>query len=114
MTNPRRFEVPKEIYELVARDGWHIELMLHKMLYDHPFPPNHPQAPGIVRNLVDNLGIEKILWGSDMPSCETVTTYRQSQVLYQERCDFLNEDQRAAILGGNLERLYPPGDNHAD
>ncbi len=106
-TNPGRFAIPGEIYELVGRDRWHIELMLHKMLYDHPFPPYHSEAPGIVRALVDKLGADKIVWGSDMPSCETVTTYRQSQVLYRERCGFLTQPQREAILGGNLERLYP-------
>ena len=109
MTNPRRFEVPAEIFKLVGRDGWHIELMLHKMLYDHPFPPAHPRAPEIVRELVQNIGAGKIVWGSDMPSCETVTTYRQALVLYGEYCDFLTGPQRQAILGGNLARLYPPG-----
>ena len=107
MTNPKRFELPSEIFDLVGRDGWHIELMLHKMLYDHEFPPYHPEAPMIVRSLVDNLGADKIVWGSDMPSCETVTTYSQSKVLYESRCEFLTQEQREAILGGNLERLYP-------
>jgi predicted TIM-barrel fold metal-dependent hydrolase len=108
MTNPRRFEIPPEIFDLVGRDGWHIELMLHKMLYDHEFPPYHPEAPKIVRTLIENLGVDKIVWGSDMPSCETVTTYSQSKVLYESQCEFLTQKQRDAILGGNLERLYPP------
>ena len=40
-------------------------------------------------------------------SCEQVVTYRQSMVLYETQCAFLTSAQRAAILGGNLERLYP-------
>ena len=42
-----------------------------------------------------------------MPCCERTVTYKQSLLLFQTRCDFLSEDERAAILGGNLERLYP-------
>ena len=107
MTNPRRFAVPGQIYDLVGRDGWHLELMIHKMLYDCDFPPHHPKAPEIVRALVERLGVDKLVWGSDMPSCETVTTYRQSRVLYESRCAFLSPAERDAILGGNLARLYP-------
>ena len=108
LSHPDRFTVPREIIELIGQPGWHIELMIHKMIYDHEFSPYHPEAPKIVRTLVKEVGAEKLLWGSDMPGCEKVVTYRQSRVLFESRCDFLTEKQRADIMGGNLERMYPP------
>lgn len=81
--------------------------MLHKMSFDDEFPPYTLEIEDVVRTLVSELGAEKLVWGSDMPSCEEVVTYKQSMILFKTRCDFLTQDQREAILGGNLERLYP-------
>lgn len=107
MAAPDRFSVPREIIELVQLPNWHIELMLHKMSWDSEFPPYNPELCHVVRTLVREVGAEKLLWGSDMPSCEQVVTYRQSRVLWETQCDFLSDEQRAGVLGGNLARLYP-------
>ena len=102
-----RFTVPREIRELLDLPNWHLELMLHKMAFDHEFHPYHPEIPNVVRTLGDDIGAEKLMWGSDMPSCEEVVTYRQSQLLWRTGCDFLTDSERDGILGGNLARLYP-------
>ena len=104
---PDRFTVPREILGLLQLPNWHIELMLHKMSYDYEFPPYNPEIWKVVRTLVDEVGAEKLMWGSDMPSCEEVVTYRQSLILWRTQCDFLTDTQRAAIMGENLARLYP-------
>ena len=107
-TDPRRFDLLPELVELIGREHWHLELMIHKMLHDHEFSPYHPEGPKLVSRLMDTFGVEKLLWGSDMPSCEMMTTYRHSRLLFESQCEFLTQDERSAILGGNLERLYPP------
>ena len=104
---PDRFRVPEEIIALLQLPGWHVELMLHMMNSDAEFPPYNPELCEVVRTLVEEVGAEKLMWGSDMPACERTVTYRQSMVLFETQCDFLTAEQRAAILGGNLERLYP-------
>ena len=104
---PDRFAIAPENFELLKLPGWHIELMLHLMNGDAEFPPHSPPLSGVVRTLVEEVGADRLVWGSDMPCCERTVTYKQSLLLFQTRCDFLSEDERAAILGGNLERLYP-------
>ena len=104
---PNRYHVPPQILRLLNNPGWSIELMLHKMSFDDEFPPYTPGIKEVVRTLVSELGAEKLVWGSDMPSCEEVVTYKQSMILFKTRCDFLTRDERDGILGGNLERLYP-------
>jgi hypothetical protein len=42
-----------------------------------------------------------------MPCCERTVTYKQSMLLFHTQCDFLRDDERAAIMGDNLARLYP-------
>ena len=102
-----RFTVPPEILTLLQLPNWHIELMLHKMAFDHEFPPYHPELPRVVRTLVEEVGAHKLLWGSDMPSCEEVVTYRQTQILWRSQCDFLTAAERDGILGENMARFYP-------
>ena len=53
------------------------------------------------------VGAHSLLWGSDMPACERTVTYRQSLALFQSQCVDLTDAERAALVGGNLARLYP-------
>ena len=78
------------------------------MRHDHEFSTYHPEGPKLGGRVMDTFGVEKLLWGSDMPSCEMMTTYRHARVLFESQGTFLTPDDRSAILGGNLERLYPP------
>ena len=107
-SHPDRFKVPSQIIDLVGLPSWNIELMVHKQIYDVDFAPYLPEAAQVIRDLAEAVGAEKMMYGSDMPGCEKVVTYRQSRVLYEKRCDFLTDEERAGLMGGNLERLYPP------
>ena len=105
--HPDRFRIPKSTVDLISLPDWHIELMLHIMNSDFEFPPYNPEIHEVVRQLVDEVGSESLVWGSDMPACERTVTYKQSLFLFQTQCDFLTDEDREAILGGNLQRLYP-------
>lgn len=102
-----RFTVPSEISILLSFPGWHMELMLHLMAGDLEFPPYEDGLSALVKSLVDDVGANKLVWGSDMPACERTLTYKQSLVLFESQCNFLSNDQRNKILGDNLARLYP-------
>ena len=105
---PDRFQVPEQILDLISLPNWHIELMIHKMLHDIEFAPYHPPASRVIRDLAESVGAHKLMWGSDMPGCEKVTTYRQSRILYETQTEFLTDEERAGLMGGNVEKLYPP------
>ncbi len=104
---PDRFTVPREVITLLKRPGWHMELMLHLMNHDAEFPPHSAGCREVVRILAEEVGADRLVWGSDMPCCERTVTYKQSMLLFQTRCDFLTEDERDGIMGENLARLYP-------
>ena len=105
--SPDRYRIPPEIASLLERDDWYMELMLHLMAADVEFPPYQPDLREVVRRLVTNFGAEKLVWGSDMPCCERTVTYKQSRLLFDTQCDFLTTEQHDAIMGGNLDKLYP-------
>lgn len=105
---PDRFDVPAQVIDLISLPNWHLELMIHKQLHDVEFAPYHEPAAGVIRDLGRMVGADKLMWGSDMPGCEKVVTYKQARILYEQRCDFLSAEERAGLMGGNIERLYPP------
>ncbi len=68
---------------------------------EYPFP----RAQEFIRWAVETLGSERLLWGTDYPPMLTVATYQQWLDLVRRHCDFLLEEQRAAIIGGNAARF---------
>ena len=67
---------------------------------EYPFPT----AQEFLRWTVENIGGEKIFWGTDYPPVLTKATYRQLKD-YINHCDFLTPAQLSGILGGNAERF---------
>jgi predicted TIM-barrel fold metal-dependent hydrolase len=57
----------------------------------------------VYRRVIDLVGVEKILWGSDFP----LTT--QAKALDRTRAAKLSDDERAAIVGGNAAALLGLG-----
>ena len=41
-----------------------LECMLHKMHAEHPFPPSSPEIASLVRQLVERVGAERLVYGS--------------------------------------------------
>ena len=63
-----------------------------------------PSVSEVVLKLIQELGVERLMWGSDMPCAERHLPYRKWVDTIRD-ADFITVDQRDAILGGNLERL---------
>lgn len=73
-------------------------------LYNAEFYPFRG-AVRAIRQAADEVGMEKLMWGSDYPRTITAITYRMSYdfVLKSEE---LTEEEKAMILGKNAERFY--------
>ena len=62
-----------------------------------------------IRQAADEVGIGKLMWGSDYPRTITAITYKMS-------CDFivksplLTDDEKAQFLGLTAQRLFSFGD----
>ncbi|MBR4586616.1 MAG: amidohydrolase [Bacteroidales bacterium] len=73
-------------------------------LYNDEFYP-FPSAVRAIRRAADEVGMDKLMWGSDYPRTITAITYRMS-------CDFilkspeLSPEDKAAFLGGNARSFY--------
>ena len=73
-------------------------------LYNDEFYP-FTGAMRAIRQAADEVGIEKLMWGSDYPRTITAITYRMSYD-FVLRSDLLTTEEKSAFLGGNAKAFY--------
>lgn len=75
-------------------------------LFNSEFYP-YPTAIGAIRAAADEVGIRKLMWGSDYPRTITAITYKMSyDFIEKDQSGLLSEADKRAFLGENAERLY--------
>jgi L-galactono-1,5-lactonase len=74
-------------------------------LFRHEGPP-FKQAQSRIKQAMKAVSAKKLMWGSDYPRTMVDFTYRQSLELATKGCDFMNESEKNAFLGGNAARVY--------
>ena len=103
-------------FGMVTRGGWPGQLRLARWenaylemggivwLYRHEGYPFHG-ALRAIRRAADEVGVEKLMWGSDWPRTMVDFTYRQS-LDFVRAADQLDDREKTLILGENAARLY--------
>lgn len=66
----------------------------------------YPEAHAIIEQLYHRFGADRLLWGSDMPNVERYCTYRQTLSYFVRHCSYIDDNDRAKILGGNTSGLF--------
>jgi len=70
-------------------------------LYDYPWSVCQP----VLEEMVEEIGADRLLWGTDMPFQNRFCTYRQSREWIERYSTFLEPAQLAALMGGTAARL---------
>jgi predicted TIM-barrel fold metal-dependent hydrolase len=109
--NPNWTDTPKELLNILklpnayfevgyvlAYENWNV----WKENYEYPYPLHKK----IIKTVYEEIGAERLLWGSDMPNIYRTCTYQQCLDLVRLHCDFLSEEQKALVLGGNAAKLF--------
>jgi L-fuconolactonase len=93
-----------ELGQLARFAGVHLKLTppALKRLAEEP----DANVTDVISRLVETFGAERLMWGSNFPaSAGTLTQLRTS---IEANLPELDDNQRAAILGGNAARIYSP------
>ena len=97
---------PKELIEIGKRPNVYQEIVypiqVGPLGWDYPFA----ESRELIRQQYEELGAERLLWGSDMPNVERNCTYRQSLTYLKDYCDFISAADMDLILGGNAARIH--------
>ena len=95
--------IPAEVVDLLKRPNIHAEILTPAKWPDYPYPEGQQQ----LRDLYNQVGAAKLLWGSDSPfGMSAWCTYRQAIDFIRRHCDFLSNEEKDLILGGNAARLF--------
>ena len=107
-------------FGMVTRPGWlsQIRLARHEHVYvesggitwlfnDEFYP--FPSAVRAIREAADEVGMEKLMWGSDYPRTITAITYRMSYDFVTKSAE-LTDDEKLQFLSGNARRFFGFGE----
>ena len=107
-------------FGMVTRPGWMDQIRLARhpnvyaecggitWLFNDEFYP-FPSAVEAIREAADEVGIDKLMWGSDYPRTITAITYKMSYD-FIVKSPLLTDDETAKFLGLNARRLFSFGD----
>lgn len=103
-------------FGMVTRQGWEEQILLARntnvmiesggitWLFNSEFYP-FKGAVRAIKEAIDMVGEDKLMWGSDYPRTITAITYKMSYDFVQ-KTEELSEKQKALFLGQNAERFY--------
>ena len=99
----QRYQIPAALMTLLKRPNMHVEVLFCAFWPEYPFPG----AQQMIRRLREEIGIHKLMWGTDMPYCSgSWCTYKQALDYIRLHCEFLSADEKALILGDNAARMF--------
>jgi predicted TIM-barrel fold metal-dependent hydrolase len=102
----RRLRLPARLFEPFRAPGARLQLLFQISLgnvWDYPYTELHTA----IAQLVERLGSERLMWGTDMPNVERFCTYRQALEAFTVHCRSLVADGDIAnIVGGTTARLF--------
>lgn len=107
-------------FGMVTREGWmsQIRLARHENVYvesggitwlfnDEFYP--FPSAIRAIKQAADEVGMQKLMWGSDYPRTITAITYKMSYD-FVEKCVELTADEKRLFLGENAKQFFGFGE----
>ena len=77
-------------------------------LYNAEFYP-YPSAIRSIKEAVDWVGMDRLMWGSDYPRTITAITYKMSYDFIL-KSPLLTDEEKAKFLGENARHLFGFGD----
>ena len=99
-----RITLPEAIWEPFRNPNCSLEVSFPIRLgdlFDYPYREVWPT----VEEMVERVGADNLLWGTDMPFQNRFCTYRQSRNWIEKNCSFLSQEDLTKIMGGNAARI---------
>jgi predicted TIM-barrel fold metal-dependent hydrolase len=109
--DPNFTDTPKELMKILKRPHVYFEAgyvlafenwASWKENYEYPYPFHHK----VCKQVYEEVGAGRLIWGSDMPNTLRTCTYLQDLDLIRLHFDFMSEDEKKMVLGGNAAKIY--------
>ena len=98
--------LPDEVFAAAPSDhpNFYVQLLFPIFfggVWDYPMP----QIRTTLEQVTEKIGVDRLIWGTDIPMVMRFVTYRQSLDALRVNLDFLTTDEIGRIVGGNMARL---------
>ena len=104
-TDPELWEIwLKQIDLGKLNNVWLDNAALPAYLSNEVYP--YPSAARYIRIAIERIGPNKVMWGTDIPGLFSHLTYLQLVNLAKHHTKFLNQEEQAMVLGGNVIEIY--------
>ena len=100
-----KLSIPPEIWDALQAPNVYTEILIPILmggLWDYPYT----EARTLIREYYNRLGMDKLVWGSDMPNVERHCTYAQSLEYLTKYCNFIPASDLDRICGENVLSLF--------
>jgi predicted TIM-barrel fold metal-dependent hydrolase len=95
--------IPDEVISLLKQPNMSAEILMPAKWPDYPYV----EGQEMLSWLCEQVGVEKLMWGSDMPySGGFWCTYKEAVDFIRLHCDFLSAAEKNLILGGNAAQMF--------
>ena len=102
--NGNHMDLPDEVWIPFENPRLSLEVCFPVRIGDRfDFP--YQEIWSTLETMVDRIGADRLLWGTDMPFQNRFCTYRQSRDWIEKYCRFLNPNDLASIMGGTARRI---------
>ena len=95
---------PDQIWEPFGNPNLHLEVSFPVRIgdwWDYPWR----ETWTALEQMVQYVGANRLMWGTDMPFQNRFCTYRQSREFIERHCMFLSRESQVEILGGTAARV---------
>ena len=100
-----RIILPEAVWRVFESDKCNLQLLFPIQLggiWQYPFKNVEPT----VEEIVQRIGSDHVILGTDLPMVARFWTYRQTIDQYRVHCPFLSDEDRANILGATVARIH--------
>lgn len=66
----------------------------------------YPTISKVMKVVKDEGAIDRVMWGTDMPTVLKTSTYKQNLTMITEHCDFLTDDEMENLLGKTAQKVW--------
>ncbi len=102
--SPRHLARWRQMWGLARLPNVYLGLSAAASLLGEPYPC--PKTCALVGEVCDEVGAEKLLWGTDAPLTLNLYTYAQMCDMLCTRVGLFSQDELELIMGGNASRLW--------
>jgi len=104
-----RIVLPEKVWEVFERPRCYLEMLLPLRIgdiWDYPYKEVEPT----IHECLERVGVERLIWGTDMPMLERFCTYGQAIRHISHHTAGLTPSDVGCLLGGNAQALLERSD----